>query len=187
MTQYGLTQIIHKPTHLLDCSSSFIDLISTSQDNLVTNFGVHSFLHSNCYHFFQIQLKISLSPPYERVIWECDKANNDLITKAIDAFDWDKKLSERCVNDQVLLFNETLLNIMSNFIPNKLMIFDDRELPWFHRKIKNLIKYQNQIYKQTHDRKSNHNFQFHFQCIQDLINTKTDQAKRKYYKNMSRK
>ena len=117
---------------------------------------------------------------------EYDKANKDLIMKAIDAFDWDQKLSEKCVNDQVLLFNKTLLNIMSNFIPNKLVIFDDREPPWFDRKIKNLIKYKNQIYKDTHDRKSNHNFQLHVLYVQDLINIKIDQGKRKYHENMSR-
>ena len=62
--------------------------------------------------------------------------------KAFDAFDWDKTLSEKYVNDQVLLFNETLLNTVSNFNPNKLIIFDDKEPPWFDRKIKNLIKIQ---------------------------------------------
>ena len=41
MTHYGLTQIIHEPTHLHDCSSSCTDLIFTSRNNLVTNFGVH--------------------------------------------------------------------------------------------------------------------------------------------------
>ena len=38
---------------------------------------------------------------------------------------------------------------MSNFIPNKLIIYEDREPLWFDRKIKNLIKYKNQIYKDT--------------------------------------
>ena len=75
---------------------------------------------------------------------------------------------------------------MSNFIPNIKKIFNDREPPWFDRKIKNLVKYKNQIYKDIPDHKSNHNFQFNFRYIQDLINTKIDQAKRKYYKNMSR-
>ena len=189
MTQYGLTQIIHEPTHLLDCSSSCIDLIFTFQNDLVTNSGVHSCLHSNCHHqiiFSRFNLKFHYLPPYERVVWEYDKADKDLITKAIDAFDWDKKLSEKYVNDQVLLLNETLRNIMSNFIPNKLMIFDDRKSAWFDRKIKNLIKYKNQIFKDTHYRKSNHNFQFHFRYIQNLINTNIDQGKRKYCRNISR-
>ena len=101
---------------------------------------MHSSLHSNCHHqisfFSKFDLKIHYPPPYERLVWEYDKANKDPITKVIDAFGWDKKLSDKYVNDQVLLFNETLLNIMRNFIPNKLMIFDDRKLPWFDRKIK---------------------------------------------------
>ena len=146
-------------------------------------------MYLNCHHqifFSKFNLQIHYPPPYEPFVWEYDKANKDLITKAIDAFDWDKKLLEKCANDQVLLFNETLLNIMSNFIPNKLMIFDDKEPPWFDRTIKNLIKFKNQFYKDTHDRKSNHNFQFHFRYIQDLIITKIDQGKRTYYKYMSR-
>ena len=146
-------------------------------------------MHSNCHHqiiFSRFNLKFHYLPPYERVVREYDKADKDLITKAIDAFDWDKKLSEKYVNDQVLLLNETLRNIMSNFIPNKLMIFDDRESTWFDRKIKNLIKYKNQISKDTHDRKSNHNFQFHFRYIQNLIHTNIDQGKRKYCRNISR-
>ena len=49
-----------------------------------------------------------------------------------------------------------------------------------------MIKYKNQIYKDTHDHKSNHNFQFHFRYIKDLIKTKIDQGKRKYYENISR-
>ena len=90
MIQYGLTQIIHKPTHLLDYSCSCIDLIFTSQDNLVTNSGVHSYLHSNIFQspsniFFKFNLKIH-SPSYESVVWEYDEAKKDLIITDIDAF-----------------------------------------------------------------------------------------------------
>ena len=37
---------------------------------------------------------------------------------------------------------------MSNLVLNKI-IFDNRKLPWFDRKIKKMIKYKNQIYKNT--------------------------------------
>ena len=50
MAQYALTQIIHKPTHIFESSVSCIDLAFTSQENLVTNSGVHSSLHPNCHH-----------------------------------------------------------------------------------------------------------------------------------------
>ena len=50
------------------------------------------------------------------------KANKDLITKAIVI-----------VNNQMLLYNQTLLHIMSNFIANMKMIFEDRVPPWFDK------------------------------------------------------
>ena len=43
--QFGLSQIINEPTHILDPSSSCIDLVFTSQPNLVTESGVHPSLH----------------------------------------------------------------------------------------------------------------------------------------------
>ena len=138
-TQHVLTHIIHEPIHSVDCSYSSIDLIFAS----VTNSGEDSSLHSNWHHqIIFSNLKIYYLPLYEHIVWEYDKANKDVITKAIDPLDWDKKLSQRCTKDQVSLFNETRLNIMSNFISNKKMIFDDRELPWFDKKIKKIDKTQ---------------------------------------------
>ena len=42
----GLHQVIKEPTHILDTSFSCIDLIFTSQPNLIIESGVHSSLHS---------------------------------------------------------------------------------------------------------------------------------------------
>ena len=50
------------------------------------------------------------------------------------------------INDQVILFNETIVNIMNNFIPNETMIFDDRDSPWLNKNMKNMINYKNAIY-----------------------------------------
>ena len=44
-------------------------------------------------------------------------------------FEWENKLSVIGMNDQVALFNESIMKIMSNFIPNETMIFDDRDPP----------------------------------------------------------
>ena len=48
-SQFGLHQVIKEPTHILDTSSSRIDLIFTSQPNLIIESGVHLYLHSNCH------------------------------------------------------------------------------------------------------------------------------------------
>ena len=49
-SQCGFKQVISDPTHILESSSSYIDLIFTSQPNLIMNSGVHSSLHPNCHH-----------------------------------------------------------------------------------------------------------------------------------------
>ena len=49
-SQNGLQQEINTPTHILNYSSSCIDLIFNSQPNLQIESGVHPSLHPNCHH-----------------------------------------------------------------------------------------------------------------------------------------
>ena len=50
MSQYDLQQIINEPTHILKSSSSYLDLVLTSQPNSIVDFDVHPCLHPNCHH-----------------------------------------------------------------------------------------------------------------------------------------
>ena len=88
-SQFGLHQLINEPTHLLQNSSSCIDLIFTSQPNIEVESGVHSSLHPNCRHqiiFAKFILKIYYPPPYSREVWHRKEANADLIKRAISHF-----------------------------------------------------------------------------------------------------
>ena len=49
-SQSALSQVINEPIHILDNSKSCIDLIFTSQPNMIMGSGVHPLLHSNCHH-----------------------------------------------------------------------------------------------------------------------------------------
>ena len=79
-SQYGLKQIINQPIHILNNSSSCIDLLFASQPNIVMESVVYSSLHSNCHHqviYARFNLNIYYSPPhpppYEREIWHYKK------------------------------------------------------------------------------------------------------------------
>ena len=64
-SQFALHQVINEPTHILETSSSCIDLIFTSQPNLIIESGVHPFLHSNSHHqiiFTKFNLEIIFLP-----------------------------------------------------------------------------------------------------------------------------
>ena len=119
---YGLNQLIQEATHILNSSSSCMDLIFTSQPNLVMESGIHSSLHSNCHHhivFAKFNLPIFYPPPYERTVWYYERANTELIRRAIGQFDWVRTLSNINVDEKVYFFTKTLLNIILNFIPMK--------------------------------------------------------------------
>ena len=94
-SHFGLHQLIHDPTHILGKSTSCIDLIFTSQPNMVVNAGVHSSLRVNCHDqivFAKFDLKIYYLPPYEREVWHYQEADSILIRRVIHEFNWKRAL-----------------------------------------------------------------------------------------------
>ena len=149
-SNYGLHQLIQEPTHILNSSSSCIDLIFTSQPNLVMESGVHSSLHPNCHHqgvFTKFNLFIFYPPPFDWTVWFYQKANLGLIRRAVNEFDWVRPLSNVSIDKKVCHFTETLLNIIHNFIPHERIVCDDRDPPWINNKIKKLINEKHLSYK----------------------------------------
>ena len=108
-SQFGLYQMINEPTHILESSSSCIDLIFTTQPNLITEPGVHPTLHPNFHHQIIFNLEIHYPPPYFREVWYYQEANTDLIRRAIDMFDWDRASVNTYVNEKVFITNKTIL------------------------------------------------------------------------------
>ena len=108
-----------------DTSSSCIDLIFTWQPNLLMESGIHSSAHSNCHHqiiFAKLNLSIFYPPPYKITVWYYEKANTELIRKAIDQFDKLRAISNVNVDEKVYFFTKTLLSIIQSFIPHKKIV-----------------------------------------------------------------
>ena len=155
--------MINEPTHILEYFSSCIDLIFTSQPNLITESGVHPSLHPNSYQqviFAKFNLEILFPPPYFRDVWHYQDANTDLIRRAIDMFDWDRAFVNTNVNEKVFILNKTVLDILSNFIPQETVTVDDNDPLWFTKKIKNLIQEKKNLYKSHGNSKNNNNIQY---------------------------
>ena len=43
-------------------------------------------------------------------------------------------------------FNKTILNTLSNFIPDEILTCDDKDPPWFNKKIKGINPGQNNAF-----------------------------------------
>ena len=69
--QYGSYQLINELSHVLENFSSDIDLIFTTQLNLVMQLDVHSSLRGNCHYQFasaKFNFDIYYTPPYEQIV-----------------------------------------------------------------------------------------------------------------------
>ena len=47
----------------------------------------------------------------------------------------------------VFLFNRTIKNILSNYIPHEIIICDDRDPPWINNRVKELINEKNDTFQ----------------------------------------
>ena len=189
-SQFGLHQLINEPTHLLQNSSSCIDLIFTSQPNIVVESGVHPSLHRNCHHqiiFAKFNLKIYYPPPYLREVWHYKEANADLIKRAISSFKWEKAFSNTNINEKVSLFNKTILNILNNYVSHETIIFDDKDPPWFKSWITSLIENKDKIRKIYQRFKSNSQLLSKLNLLQEQLYFLINKSKQNYYSRVASK
>ena len=107
------------------------------------------------------------------------------ITTAINQVDWKLIFSCKNVHQQVNIFNKTIINIFSNFIPNKLVTFDDKDPPWMTEKVKEKKKWKHKVYR---DYLKNRKTKADYMCVHHGI-TKVSQliseSKDKYFNKLS--
>ena len=52
---------------------------------------------------------------------------------------WGFLLSNKNVHERVSILNNSLMNIFSNYTPNKFVIIDDKDTPWMTDKTKTKV------------------------------------------------
>ena len=139
-TTHGFKQSISDAAYILLQSMSSVDLIFTDQPNDVIDCGTHLSLHKNCHHqitFYKLNLKVDYPAPYQGLVRNFKKSNNNSIKRPIKLVNWNSLFSRK--NVKIVIFNQTLINIFSNYIPNKSVTIDDKDLPWMNDYIKRKI------------------------------------------------
>ena len=84
--------------------------------------------------YCKLSIKSPRIPASKRLVWHYDKANSDLINRAMSDFQWDfhfNKLPNP--NSQVKFLNKTILNIITNFVPSSSIMSNIREPKWVTR------------------------------------------------------
>ena len=83
------------------------------------------------------------------------KGDTNSIRKTLKQVNQEFLFKKKNVHEQVLILNKTLLNVFSNYIPNKIVTFNGKDPPWMARYLKSQINWRNNVYQEYH-RKRNH-------------------------------
>ena len=106
--------------------------------------------------------------------------------KAINQFPWAVYFTNINVNEKVNLFNKTIKNIIRNYIPHETIACDDRDPPWIHKDIKELIHEKNQACSYRQNKNSIFSV-YQFELLQSKLNSLMEKSKSNYYARLSKK
>lgn len=119
--QFVSHQLIKELAHILNETSLCIKLHFTTQPKLVSEFGVHFFLHSNYQQQIihaKFNLKVYYPPLYKRELWHYKKTNTDKIKQTIVKFFQDSEFANLNVNEMAYV-----PYILSHFIPHHIYLW----------------------------------------------------------------
>ena len=134
-----------------------------------------------------MNFKVEYPPPYQRLVWNFKKSNNGAIKSAIKLVDWNFLFSHKNVHEQVVIFNQTLMNIFSNYIPNKLITVDDKDPPWMNQYIKKKILDKKVACKFFNTNNKNYDFSLKLQTISTELSEMILKRKNDYHRQLSDK
>ena len=58
----------------------------------------------------------------------------------MEDFNWQYAFGSKTINEKVQVFSEVLMNILSNFVPHKLLKFNYKQPPWMNLKISSPLR-----------------------------------------------
>ena len=109
------------------------------------------------------------------------------IQQAIEQFSWEKLFRNLNVNEMVSLFNKTIKNILSNYIPQETITCDDKDSPWFNKNIKQLIQEKDNTYKSYILSDKNPRIFERVKSLQNQLKCSIEDIKERYYLHISQK
>ena len=132
-------------------------------------------------------LKRERSERFYFLVWEYSRSNDRAIIDTIASTDWLSKFSEMGPEEMTTAFTNEIYSIVSAYIPNKVIKFNDKDPPWITNAVKTAIKRKKRLYKNFIRRgRSQEDWEVFKRARNDSSKLVTD-AKEIYYSNLGRK
>ena len=102
-------------------------------------------------------------------------------------FYWEFLFEGKNIDELVRAFRKTIINIFSNFIPNKMVSFNDSDPPWINDHITNLIKLKNNMFQLYVQNGKNPNEYILLQNANQQLSNIIKERKSEYFNHLATK
>ena len=89
------------------------------------------------------------------------------------------------VDKKVGTFTKTVFNIVSNFYSTWNNFMQLKNLPWFNKKMRKLIKEKNTAFSRYYNNSSDLELKRYLKFFQENLNTSIESSKQRYYSQMA--
>ena len=149
--QFSLTQVISENTHFTESSASLIDLILTSNPNIILSSGVADpFLSQttryHCPIYALLKLHKNRQRTYSRHVWLFDKGDFSKLRHDISNFDWDSLQNEN-IDIYAKNISDNIIKLSSQCIPNRDVLIRNNDPPWLDNNIRRYIRKRKRAYR----------------------------------------
>ena len=91
------------------------------------------------------------------------------------------------MDEKILIFNETVLNVLSNFISLEVIVCNVKDPPWFNGKIKSLINEKLRTYNAYRKNIGNSQSRKNLSSLQQRLRDLIDDSKQKFFLRLTQK
>ena len=89
----------------------------------------------------------------------------------------EKSVSNINIDEKLSLFNKTIFNVLSNYIPHEAKISDDKDPPWFNSRTESLIENKNKLRKDYQRFKWNGHLLSKLNLLQEQLHLSKNKSK----------
>ena len=156
IANYDFTQLINESTHFTEQSSTLIDVIITSNPNIVVASEVCDPFVPNRMRFHcpvAVILSFMKFKPqnYKRQIWKYEEADYNKYRQILSEAELSTLVTNPLddVDTVAQKLNKVIISAAEQSIPNKMVTIRPADQPWLHNEIRKLIRQRKRIHKRA--------------------------------------
>lgn len=190
LESYSLSQVVDLPTRITLTSSTIIDLILTTNVDIIKEVNVISLGHQISDHeltSFQlnIELKDEIKQPIFKTIRDFKHFNNEQFSLDLKLAPLEIMYEMTTINDKLLFLNNTLLDIFNNHAPVKNIKITKNYAPWITDNVKLLMSLRDKAKLRWRRSKQGEHYDYYKQ-LRNYTTLACKNEKKAYYEHRLR-